>query len=155
MRRSLRSRPQYPTDDRPVSERNKKMKIAVTFENGNAFGHFGHTEQFKLYDIENGKIIKEEIVYTNGSGHGALAGFLGALNVDAPICGNIGAGAQNALKDAGILYYPGVTGSADEAVKAFAEGKLVYDPDAKCDHHEHHDGECGGKDHASRNCGGN
>ena len=52
------------------------MRIAVTYENGAIFQHFGHTEQFKLYDIEDGKITAEEIVDTNGQGHGALSGFL-------------------------------------------------------------------------------
>ena len=52
------------------------MKIAVTYENGKIFQHFGHTSQFKIYDTENGQITSSEVVDTNGSGHGALAGFL-------------------------------------------------------------------------------
>ena len=58
------------------------MRIAVTYKNGNVFQHFGHTEQFKLYDIEDGKIIKTELIDTNGSGHGALAGVLSAVKAD-------------------------------------------------------------------------
>ncbi len=131
------------------------MRIAVTYENGEVFGHFGHTEQFKLYDVEDGKIVKEEVVPTNGSGHGALAGFLSDQGVDALICGGIGMGAQNALTAAGIRFYAGVTGSADAAAKALAEGKLEYDPDARCDHHEHHDGDCGHDHCAEHNCEGN
>lgn len=130
------------------------MRIAVTYENGQIFQHFGHTEHFKLYDVEEGKIVKEQVVDTNGQGHGALAGFLQAAKVDALVCGGIGMGAQLALKDAGIKLYGGVQGSADEAAKALAEGTLKYDPEARCDHHDHHgqhehghhghhDGECG------------
>ena len=52
------------------------MKIAVTYENGQIFQHFGHTEQFKLYETADGKVVHAEVVDTNGSGHGALAGFL-------------------------------------------------------------------------------
>ena len=52
------------------------MKIAVTYENGEIFQHFGHTEAFKIYDIADGKVVSAEVVDTNGSGHGALAGFL-------------------------------------------------------------------------------
>ena len=100
------------------------MRIAVTYENGEIFQHFGHTEQFKLYDVEDGKIVNEQIVDTNGSGHGALAGFLQAAKADALICGGIGMGAQMALSDAGIKLYGGVQGSADEAAKALAEGNL-------------------------------
>ena len=103
------------------------MKIAVTYENGQVFQHFGHTRQFKLYTAENGAIVSEEIVDTAGSGHGALSGFLKGHGVDALICGGIGMGAQNALKAAGIRYYGGVTGSADEAAKALATGSLQFD----------------------------
>ncbi len=121
------------------------MKIAATFENGTIFGHFGHTRQFKVYDVEAGKVVGERVVDTNGSGHGALAGFLADLGVDTLICGGIGAGAQNALAEAGIRLYGGVTGSADEAVKALLEGKLTYDAEVHCDHHdaEHQGGHCG------------
>ena len=132
------------------------MRIAVTYENGEIFQHFGHSEQFKLYDAEDGKIIGEQVVDTNGSGHGALAGFLQAAKVDALICGGIGMGAQMALADAGIKLYAGVQGSADEAARAFAAGTLEYDPDAHCDHHgHHHDGGCGHNHCADHHCHGN
>ena len=133
-----------------------RMRIAVTYENGEIFQHFGHTEQFKLYDVEAGKIVADQIVPTNGSGHGALAGFLKAAQVDALICGGIGMGAQNALAEAGIRLYGGVTGSADAAALALAEGRLEYDPDAKCDHHGHHHGEgheCGHHHDEGHGCG--
>lgn len=94
------------------------MKIAVTYENGNVFQHFGHTEQFKVYDIVDNKVAGAQVVSTEGNGHGALAGVLSALKVDTLICGGIGAGAQSALAEAGIRLYGGVSGSADEAVDA-------------------------------------
>lgn len=131
------------------------MRIAVAYENGGIFQHFGRTEQFKLYDVEDGKIVAEQIVDTNGSGHGALAGFLLEAKADALICGGIGMGAQMALSDAGIRLYAGVQGDADAAVKALAEGNLDYDPDARCDHHEHHDGDCGHDHCGEHNCAGN
>ena len=131
------------------------MKIAVTYENGQIFQHFGHTAQFKLYEVEDGKIVNTEVVDTNGSGHGALAGLLSALNADVLICGGIGGGAQMALARAGIKLFGGVHGDADEAVAAFLVNNLNYDPEAKCDHHDHHHGEghsCG--DHGcGSNCG--
>ena len=114
------------------------MKIAVTYENGQIFQHFGHTEQFKIYTAEGGKIIHSEVVDTNGSGHGALAGLLSALHVDTLICGGIGGGAQTALTQAGIKLYGGVSGSADAAVEALLGGTLGFDPNVKCDHHDHH-----------------
>ena len=147
-----------PTEiDQNIMEKGSDtMRIAVTYENGEVFQHFGHSEQFKLYDVENGKIVSEQVVDTNGSGHGALAGFLQAAKVDALICGGIGMGAQMALADAGIRLYAGVQGSADAAAKALAEGTLNYDPDARCDHHgHHHDGDCGHDHCADHHCHGN
>ena len=122
----------------------KEMRIAVTYEDGNIFQHFGHTEQFKFYDIEDGKITGEKMADTNGQGHGALAGFLANARVDALICGGIGGGAQMALAQAGIKLYGGVSGSADEAVQAYLAGNLGFDPNVHCDHHEHGEGHtCG------------
>ena len=132
------------------------MRIAVAYENGEVFQHFGHSAQFKLYDAEDGRITQEQIVDTNGSGHGALAGFLQAAEVDALICGGIGMGAQMALAGAGIRLYAGVQGSADAAARALAAGTLEYDPDARCDHHgHHHDGDCGHESCADHHCSGN
>ena len=103
------------------------MKIAVTYENGQIFQHFGHTAQFKLYEIENEKILGSSIIDTNGSGHGALAGFLVSNNVSVLICGGIGGGAKQALEEAGIKLFGGVTGNADEAVNSYLSGNLGYD----------------------------
>ncbi len=124
------------------------MKIAVTYENGEIFQHFGHTEQFKFYTVEDGKIVAEQVVSTNGNGHGALAGFLRDADVDTLICGGIGGGAQEALRSAGIKLYGGVSGKADEAVAALLGGTLGFDPNVHCDHHDH---EHGGEGHT---CGG-
>ena len=96
------------------------MRIAGTYENGQIFQHFGHTETFKIYDVEEGKVVHSEVVDTNGSGHGALAGeFFTYMNADVLICGGIGGGAQTALAAAGIKLFGGVSGDADEAVEAF------------------------------------
>lgn len=126
------------------------MRIAVTYENGQIFQHFGHTESFKVYDAEDGKILSSEVVSTNGSGHGALAGVLNELQADILICGGIGGGARAALDEAGIKLYGGVSGDADKAVEAFLAGTLTYNPDVTCNHHgdHHHGGSCG-----SHGCG--
>ena len=132
------------------------MRIAVTYENGKIFQHFGHTEQFKVYDVQDGKIVSAQLVDTNGSGHGALAGVLTALNADVLICGGIGGGAQMALAAAGIKLYGGVSGSADAAAQALVEGKLEFNPNVKCNHHgEHHHDEghtCGDHGCGSHSC---
>ena len=80
---------------------------------------------------------ESQIVDTNGNGHGALAGFLLSNQVDALICGGIGGGAQNALAQAGIKLYAGVSGSADDAVNALLNGTLGYSTEANCSHHGH------------------
>ena len=117
------------------------MRIAVTYENGQIFQHFGHTEAFKIYDVENGAVQNATVVPTNGSGHGALAGFLSENGVDTLICGGIGGGAQMALATAGIQLYGGVAGDADEAVQALLAGTLGYNPNVRCSHHDHEHGE--------------
>lgn len=129
------------------------MKIAVTYENGQIFQHFGHTEQFKIYEVEEGKVINSTVVSTNGSGHGALAGFLSELKVEVLICGGIGAGAQVALANEDIELYGGVSGDADKAVEMFVSGELSYNPDVQCNHH-HEDGhDCGHHHHDDHDCG--
>lgn len=131
------------------------MKIAVTYENGQIFQHFGHTSSFKVYDVMGKDIVSSQVVSTNGSGHGALAGMLKELNVAVLICGGIGGGAQTALADAGIMLYGGVSGDADEAVKALLEGKLAFNPNVKCNHHDHEHGEghtCGNHGCGSHSC---
>ena len=117
------------------------MRIAVTYENGEIFQHFGHTAQFKLYDVEGGKVVSSQVVDTNGSGHGALAGILQAAKADVLICGGIGGGAQTALAEAGVKLYGGVSGSADQAVDALLAGELSFDPEVRCSHHDHEHGE--------------
>lgn len=129
------------------------MRIAVTYEDGNIFQHFGHSEQFKLYDVEEGKIVNTQVVDTNGQGHGALAGFLTGAKVDVLICGGIGGGAQNALAQAGIQLYGGVAGSCDAAVEALLANNLGYNPNVQCSHHGHGEGHSCGED--KHGCSGN
>ena len=139
-----------------VKEDIEHMLVAVTYDNstGEIFQHFGHTETFKIYQIENNEIKSSEVLGTNGSGHGALAGLLREGGVDVLICGGIGGGAQQALAEAGIKLYGGVAGKADAAVEALIAGKLEYNPNVRCSHHdtehghgEHHCGDhgCGGE----------
>ena len=129
------------------------MRIAVTYENGEVFQHFGHTERFKVYDVEDGKVVLSTVVNTNGSGHGALAGLLKNGGIDVLICGGIGGGAKRALADAGIKLYGGTSGDADSQVEAFLRGELNYNADVECNHHgDHHGHDCGEHGH-NHSCG--
>lgn len=134
------------------------MKIAVTYKDGEIFQHFGHSEEFKIYEIENNAIRQSFVINSNGEGHGALAGLLANEDIDVLICGGIGGGARTALDEAGITLYPGAKGSADKAVQDFLAGTLEYNPDTLCSHHHHEEGHsCGsggyGENH--RGCRGN
>ena len=138
------------------------MKIAVTYDNGEVFQHFGHTETFKVYDVQDGKVVSSEVIGSNGTGHGALAGLLADRAIDVLICGGIGGGAQTALQEQGIELCAGASGSADEAVEAYLRGELE-NTGANCDHHgeghtcgDHEDGgHCGsGEEGGCGSCGG-
>lgn len=132
------------------------MKIAATYDQGNIFQHFGRTEQFKVYEVEDGKILSSQVIGSNGVGHGALAGLLAEHAIEVLICGGIGGGAQNALAEAGIQVCSGAQGDADAAVEAYLRGELA-DAGVTCDHHHHEEGHscgdhgCGGEGHS---CGG-
>ena len=125
------------------------MKIAIPYENGQVFQHFGKTEAFKIYDIVDGKVGPSMVMSTNGQGHGALVGFLAQHNANVVFCGGIGPGAQNALAQAGIQLFGGLSGAADAAVADYLAGKLVFDPDIHCTHHDHDEGHSCGS-----HCGG-
>lgn len=110
------------------------MKIAVTYDNGQIFQHFGRTENFKVYEVEDGKVVSSKVIGSNGIGHGALAGLLADRAVDVLICGGIGGGAQAALAEAGVELCAGAEGDADQAVEAYLKGELIS-TGANCDHH--------------------
>ena len=139
------------------------MKIAVTYDNGNIFQHFGRTEYFKVYEIEDNKIIDSQVIGSNGVGHGALAGLLADQDIKVLICGGLGGGALNALRNAGIEVCAGAAGDADTAVEMYLRGELV-DSGANCDHHHHgnghecghhnEDGGCGHGEHGEDGCCG-
>ena len=129
------------------------MKIAVTYDNGNIFQHFGRTASFKVYEVEDNKVVSSEVIGSNGVGHGALAGLLSDQSVDVLICGGIGGGAQAALAEAGVELCAGAAGDADQAVEAYLKGELIS-TGANCDHHHHEDGHSCGDHEEGHSCGG-
>ena len=114
------------------------MKIAVTYEDGNVFQHFGRTQQFKVYEANDGKIVSSKVIGNDGLSHGALGEILMRENVEVFICGGIGGGAREMISSRGIELIPGVQGNADKAVEAYLAGTLEYDPDTECHHHGAH-----------------
>ena len=129
------------------------MKIAVTYDNGNVFQHFGKTQNFKVYEVEDDKVVSSEVIGSNGTGHGALAGLLAEQGINVLICGGIGEGAQTALTEAGIEMVAGAQGNTDDVVEAYLKGELVS-TGANCDHHHHEEGHSCGSHEEGHSCGG-
>lgn len=126
----------FSEDQRVLPEKeNGIMRIAVTYENGEVFQHFGHTENFKIFEIEKNEIVSSQVISSNGQGHGALAGVLAMNQIDVLICGGIGRGAQMALDEAGIELCAGASGDADKAVMDYLAGSLK-NTGSNCQHHE-------------------
>lgn len=117
------------------------MKIAVTYENGNIFRHFGNCENFKFYNIEDNKVISTDIINIEPKGQKAVAEFLASQGVTHLICGGLGSEARASLEESKIAYYPKVKALPDEAVELFIAGNLEFDLVQGC---------CGGgkKDHS-------
>lgn len=136
------------------------MRIAVTYDNGEVFQHFGRTENFKVYEVEDNQVVSSEVIGSNGTGHGALAGLLAEEGIDVLICGGIGGGAQNALAEAGIELVAGAQGDTDEVVETYLRGELIS-TGSNCHHHDHEEGHscgehgCGGhgEGHSCGGCG--
>lgn len=138
------------------------MKIAVAYDKGEVFQHFGRTESFKVFEVEDNQVISSEVISSGGVGHEALAGLLAEQAVDVLICGGIGSGAQEALAEAGVELCSGAQGDADQAVEAYLKGELVS-TGVNCDHHHDEDHSCGhheeeascGQQEEEPSCGGN
>lgn len=120
----------------PRGQRGSIMRIAVPYDDGQVFQHFGHTQVFKVYEVEDGKVVGSRLVRPDGAEHCAMVGALADGGVDALVCGGIGPGAVNALTASGMQLYAGVSGSCDEAVERLLAGTLAYGTSANCDHHE-------------------
>ena len=116
------------------------MKIAITYdkETGNVFQHFGKTQFFKIYQIQDGKIVSSEVIDNGGNGHHELPPYLKALGIETLILGNRGQGAIDAIAASGLKEMPGITGNADNAAELFAKGELKPSFTAKCSHHGEH-----------------
>ncbi len=128
------------------------MKIAVTYDNGEVFQHFGKTESFKIYNVEDNTVVSSEIIGSNGTGHGALAGLLAEQGINVLICGGIGGGAQAALTEAGIELCAGAQGNTDQVVEAYLKGELESSG-VNCDHHHHEEGHSCGDHESGHSCG--
>ena len=113
------------------------MIIAIPFAEDRVFQHFGKSEQFKLYDL---KTHTSQVLSTNGQGHSSLCAWLMEQHADIVLCGGIGSGAVQMLRQNGIRVYPGNSGFCDVVLLRYAAG-LLQEGDSTCSHH--HEGDCG------------
>lgn len=122
------------------------MKVAVAYDNGEIYGHFGHCPQFAFY--EYGEYVYEctkTLVDTSDrSGHEAMAKLMQEQGVDAVLCGQMGGEAKALLLSMGIVPIVGYTGHADTAADLLVTGQLPLSPGEDA-------GTCGG---CGGSCGG-
>lgn len=114
------------------------MKVAVTYENGMIFQHFGKTRYMKIFDIDGDNIKSFDIVSMGENSHHSIASYIKELGVDTLICGGIGQGAVDALNSLGITIYAGNSGNADVAIFELLDGRLKKNSNANCTHHHDH-----------------
>lgn len=117
------------------------MKIAVASEKDMVTQHFGHCENFNIFEVENDKIIRQESFANPGHRPGFLPNYLHEKGVNVIISGGMGGGAIDLFNQHGIEVITGASGSAEEAVKCYLQGKLKSSGSV-CHQHMHH-GQCG------------
>lgn len=119
------------------------MKIAVSYKDGEVFQHFGHSEQFKIYETDHNQILDSEIIEIEGHGHTVVCNALKEKGVNIVLCGGIGQGAKSLLSQYGIHSFGGVSGNCDEVVYQYLTGKLEFTTAVTCT-----------KDKSAHTCGG-
>jgi len=118
------------------------MKIAVASEDKMVAGHFGHCENFNIFEVEKNQIIKTEFIINPGHRPGFLPNFLNDMGVNVIISGGMGGGAIEIFNEKGIEVITGASGNAEESVNNYLQGKLKS-TGSVCHEHEHKDS-CGG-----------
>ncbi len=117
------------------------MKIAVAAMGNTISGHFGHCENFNIYDCADGKVVSAESVPNPGHRPGFLPNFLADRGVEVIIAGGMGGGAVDIFNERGVEVVVGAMGDAQAAVEAWLRGELKS-TGSICHKHEHAD-ECG------------
>lgn len=117
------------------------MKIAVASEKDMVAEHFGHCENFNIFEVENSRVVKSESIPNPGHRPGFLPHYLNDLGVNVIIAGGMGRGAIDIFNEKGIEIFTGVRGLVTDAVNHYLKG-LLKSTGSVC--HEHaYRGECG------------
>jgi predicted Fe-Mo cluster-binding NifX family protein len=117
------------------------MRIAVASEGKMVTGHFGHCENFNIFEAVNGRIIESKSIPNPGHKPGFLPNYLNNLGVNVIISGGMGGGAIEIFNEKGIEVIIGASGIAEEAVNKYLKGKLES-TGSVCHEHQHSD-DCG------------
>ena len=100
------------------------MRISVACMGTQIAQHFGHCQNFRLYDVENGKIVNEENIPNPGHKPGFLPNFLGDKGAKVIIAGGMGGGAVDIFNERDIEVIIGIEGEAQDAVERYIRGEL-------------------------------
>lgn len=111
------------------------MKIAVASKGNTIWGHFGHCENFNIFDIKDGEIQSVENVPNPGHRPGFLPNFLADMGVKVIIAGGMGGGAIDIFNQRNVEVIVGAEGDAQAAVEAYIRGELKS-TGAVCHQHE-------------------
>jgi predicted Fe-Mo cluster-binding NifX family protein len=116
------------------------MKIAVASENQTVTEHFGHCENFQIFDVENNQIVKNESIPNPGHKPGFIPNYLHELGINVIISGGMGGGAIDIFNGHNIEVIVGATGPSKVAAEEYLKGNLKS-TGSVCHEHQHHD-EC-------------
>lgn len=122
-------------------EEKEMMRIAIAGEGTNVTEHFGHCSDFLIFDVENGKIAKEDSIPNPGHKPGFLPNFLADHGVNVIISGGMGGGAVEIFNERNVEVVVGASGDARAAAESYLKGDLKT-TGSVCHEHQHHD-ECG------------
>ncbi len=116
------------------------LRIAVASENKMVAGHFGHCENFMIFDTENHQLVKTENIPNPGHMPGFLPNYLADSGVNVIISGGMGQGAVDIFNSRNIEVIIGAKGDTKTAVEAYLAGALKS-TGSVCHEHQYHD-EC-------------
>lgn len=114
------------------------MKIAIASEGNNVSGHFGFCEEFKMYEIEDGKVLNTKSIPNPGHKPGFLPVFLKEQGANIIVSGGMGGSAQQLFSDNGIEVIVGAQGSCDNIINTYIKGELES-TGSICNDHAHED----------------
>ena len=117
------------------------MKISVACMDTQVAGHFGHCENFRIFETEKDTITSENSIPNPGHKPGFLPNFLGDMGVNVIIAGGMGGGAVEIFNERNIEVIVGASGDANAAVKSYLLGEL-HSTGSVCHDHVHADS-CG------------